>query len=46
MSTNGRLEVSDNVAFMANSAGADGGAVRPPLEILHENIIKSKPFWQ
>ena len=32
MSTDGRLEVRDNVEFMANTAGADGGAVRPPLD--------------
>ena len=33
MSTNGLLEVHDNVVFRANTAEEDGGAVRPPLEI-------------
>ena len=33
MDFGGRLEVRDNVVFMANTAGADGGAVSLPFYI-------------
>ena len=33
MSSDGVLEVHDNVVFMANTAASDGGAVSLPSEI-------------